>query len=695
MLHMERNDPPKFNGTDLWCVPPPWQTQMRLVGPHCQCCFLKKNAVLQKVHLKGIPHRYVAIPLWATQRVIPKPIDNAVSANNERPEPSPIRWKWVSADASVPPGVSPENRFRVTQRPSWSACFLPSRLPQLFAEFDASIAGAIKFLIDVLSEEKQMFGLEGMNAGMSEAHRLMSICFDWGRLVHAAPQKADAVAFADLCKLLMPYLRHTLWPPRAQYPAVIQHWPKTQELRKQYVLMLHRIRRANADRPQISKKWWAVARYKVTALESLSSVIEILQQPVFRALPDCDAAIHRLSNGFFYKIASTVSKCLGQNYDAPEEVEVVAFEAKCFSVSPYMLARIGFPWQRYKGSARFRTRAAIAEWSVRDINPAGLAILLLPGVVGKLVYIEEVVKELDWSAVSASIDSDPFFGRDGPTLPGHEFPSAWHAARVHHQCRLMGVPEAACERVGSTMKMLWNKNQSTSVSTLMDTTLLATAGVTCAGTQLDEELCCTVAQAMARLGKSAPTLSKRRQAKRDKSGVNVSRSVMNFREDAVKALREAGRCDALGAEQHAKEDEETEESNDEWQEGEDGGRGDAWHSRRLVKFSRAAVEVVAGHEDAKRMQDLETDITGALRQGKPVMALPSGVQDELKNLVSKGSVKLPPLGESRRRRDGTAAPDCRAGTPSVVQERLDEWLTSDAGKEWQAKRDQRISEALA
>ena len=236
MLHLQRSGIPKFHGTDLLCVLlQPWQLQSRLVGPHCQCSFLKKGKTGRKVKLKGM-RRSVKLPLWAFQNdrlILDGPIDSGISATNGCPEPPPIRWRWLSAsDVKVPPGVRPEDRFRnkirIIDGGYCSACFLPPLLSQLFSELDSSIAGAIKFVLELLKQEKQLFGLEGMNAGMSEAHRLMAVCFDWGRLVNTGPRVEDAKAFSDLCKLLMPYLRHTLWPLPEQFPEVIARWPGNQ-----------------------------------------------------------------------------------------------------------------------------------------------------------------------------------------------------------------------------------------------------------------------------------------------------------------------------------------------------------------------------------------------------------------------------------------------------------------------------------
>ena len=181
--------------------------------------------------------------------------------------------------------------------------------------------------------------------------------------------------------------------------------------------MLHRVRLANRRRPQTSKNWWTVVRYKVSAVVSFSSVVEVLRMPVCRALPD-DVASQRLNNAHLHRIASLVSACLGccdihanspsMSCLSPCWPSLSAIPSKSFVVSPSALVRVGFPW-RHQVSAcpKPRTRAAIAKWGVRRIDPAGLATLLLPGAVGKLVYIEEDIKELDWSAISASIDSDP------------------------------------------------------------------------------------------------------------------------------------------------------------------------------------------------------------------------------------------------------------------------------------------------
>ena len=72
-------------------------------------------------------------------------------------------------------------------------------------------------------------------------------------------------------------------------------------------------------------------------------------------------------------------------------------------------------------------------WSYRGIDEDGhLAVLLWPSdLFGKCVYVQQAEAILDASAVSASIDSLPYFSRDGPVAPGSH-PSIGSARRHAH-----------------------------------------------------------------------------------------------------------------------------------------------------------------------------------------------------------------------------------------------------------------------
>ena len=49
MLH---GNPPRFQGVELLSISDPWQAQYRLLGPHCQCMFLRPRQQLGKVRMK-------------------------------------------------------------------------------------------------------------------------------------------------------------------------------------------------------------------------------------------------------------------------------------------------------------------------------------------------------------------------------------------------------------------------------------------------------------------------------------------------------------------------------------------------------------------------------------------------------------------------------------------------------------------
>lgn len=156
-----------------------------------------------------------------------------------------------------------------------------------------------------------------------------------------------------------------------------------------------------------------------------------------------------------------------------------------FNVSPSQLARRGVTQrhlkmknsvtQRQYGAPR--SEAMKKLWSYRGLAEDGhLAVLLSPSdLFGKCVYVQHADTVINASAVSASIDSSPYFSRDGPVPQSpHESvnSSAWHAVKVHNFCRPMGMPEACCERVGSIMQNNWSKRKGEDAGAIMDSVLI-------------------------------------------------------------------------------------------------------------------------------------------------------------------------------------------------------------------------------
>jgi hypothetical protein len=449
--------------------------------------------------------------------------------------------------------------------------------------------------------------------------------------------------------------------------------------------LMNRLRMAKFRCPRATAGWWQTIGYRVSRVccyDSVEVVIGIVHYRAARSagvLPEGEDD-QRVYRSFCKRIASVVSQFLGCGcfgaFVAEQSARGALVAEKSargsFVVSPAMLARVGYPWRHRKRPDQMR-RSVADRWRVR-MDPGGLATLLLPGAVGKLVHIEEVVTELDWSAVSASVDTDPYFSRDGPSRTRRSSgASAWHAVRVHHQCRLMGSPEAVCERIGSIMKTAWNRNPSAPVSTLMDIVMLNAAGVSCSGTARDEELCGNVADIMLDLGRR-PIVGRKAKSSRARHGIEVSRAVHNFRKDEVASLIECGRWAS-----DAREDADDSDSDN------DGPLDLEAVAAPPQKRRRGTGEVAASFRSTR---DITEDIHDNFVKANPTMTLPKRVHEALQKATSSGVSALPLRHERRR----SAAVD-PAG--SVVQSRLGLWLETDPGQHWKQQRDERVLESLA
>ena len=121
-----------------------------------------------------------------------------------------------------------------------------------------------------------------------------------------------------------------------------------------------------------------------------------------------------------------------------------ALEPHKFQVSPEALGRPGL-MRRFGGKSRITesapVKAAIKKvWLYSPSHGGQLATLLLPKSFGLLVHVKKRVEEIDLSRISGSIDSDPFFSRDGPGSHPRCGGSTWGAVKVHNFVRPMGAP---------------------------------------------------------------------------------------------------------------------------------------------------------------------------------------------------------------------------------------------------------------
>ena len=244
--------------------------------------------------------------------------------------------------------------------------------------------------------------------------------------------------------------------------------------------------------------------------------------------------------------------------------------------SPHFLARRGAPWRTWKvNSMPFGKggTAAARKWQYgHSVGQDGLApenglvlptaVLLWPGRNwGKLVHITATVAELDWSAVSASLDTDICYALGkGDGRYGDK--SAYHALVVHSHCRPMSAQGTPCEHIGSLMRKVWDSmtaNQHFNAATFMDTVTLREADLACIGSERDKFVCDFVAECLRFTATGytrKPYISERQERARKRDGLapNTSRPISRIRHAQKGKMAEA--FDNSGARDDSADDEE-------------------------------------------------------------------------------------------------------------------------------------------
>lgn len=715
-----------YKRVELITRPPPHPQQDHVcLGPHCQCSFLAGPAQSKDPQYVEVPisgpagsrpggaarAARVHLPAWVVNSprdaVTPHggscgvlgPVGHALAAVT----PAPLRFHWRSRTAPKATGVDQTGKFRDRIRihhceghtsccschccgGHTSRCLLPESVPLVFADLDDGLQAASHFLNALGAEEDAVFGQEGTNAGMARALRAMCACFDWGRLVGdgLVPTANDLAEFEVLARLLDPYLQYTEWPSKENFPEVLHGWPPPEELKVQYVVLMHRLRAA-ASMPRFRHSWWSVTGYYVEPLRTFPSVLRLV-----RCIYGSRAHALEARREWLCRIAAIVSSMLGRGI--ADQVAGTAPDAlaapSAFFISTRLLARCGFPWRGRKRPHQLR-RSAKEAWTFQ-LGPGNVGVLLLPGRVGHLVHVTRTVRELNWSAVSASIDGDPFFSTgkvlESPVAVhnarGAQGPhSAWHAVRIHHQCRPMGSPEACCERAGSLMQHRWAKNRHPDPGTLMDGVLLQDAQVACIGGERDEALCRDVAQILTASGRRPFVAFKGSKRRRKREGIAHSRSLHIFRDDMQRALEASGRLPHGPGGPGADDSESSESSSDSGEGGVQLGRRKkvrpCGHRGSTSTRNGLALAGTLGIRTAGDVEDLRQ-----LRRAKaqPAMQLSVRCEQALKRSVSNSHVAGQPVykEDPRKTRRGRA--------DSAVHSDLATWLATADGRRYQEER---------
>ena len=128
-----------------------------------------------------------------------------------------------------------------------SRCQVPHRAYIIHADADSALVAADSWLQAMQKELKGMFGTVGNNVSMQSSMELAAECWNWSCLLFSKPLKQHTQAFQKLWDMSLDYLKKTGFPQDSFFETVPKTWTLSPgELRKQYGVLLHRVRTAFA-----------------------------------------------------------------------------------------------------------------------------------------------------------------------------------------------------------------------------------------------------------------------------------------------------------------------------------------------------------------------------------------------------------------------------------------------------------------
>ena len=211
---------------------------------------------------------------------------------------------------------------------------------------------------------------------------------------------------------------------------------------RQYLILLRRVKKAAGCRPshqlawiRSKFKWLTIEGYGGRSLWVLPGVRFLVQGMLFQFGRDArqrtfgrDARQAHMQT--CKKIASHISVYLG------------TLDAATLPQEAFRTLRISPSTLRPMAQARLR-----AKRKEQGYTFGSLGIVPWDGFgphrIRRVVMVDQIYQTVDIAAVSASLDMCSFFALgDRKTASSTSCLAAWHAARVHHRCRLLYPPDA-------------------------------------------------------------------------------------------------------------------------------------------------------------------------------------------------------------------------------------------------------------
>ena len=129
----------------------------------------------------------------------------------------------VRTTDDVPPaGLLPlhlsSNMFRKHVRQGTSRCQVPHGVYRVLEEVTQALTQGQKLLMVLKEELTNILGNVGTNLEMQTLLQSSATCWDWARLVSHLPTGTQVQAFIAILYQLRPFLEHTRWPLRIDFP---------------------------------------------------------------------------------------------------------------------------------------------------------------------------------------------------------------------------------------------------------------------------------------------------------------------------------------------------------------------------------------------------------------------------------------------------------------------------------------------
>ena len=464
------------------------------LGPHCQCpARLAYHTKLWEDEIKRQAEgreksddkdKRPCININFKGRVRATRVSVPVAFTSERPEPNsaplvniPPRIAFLPRVGARPPNLDLTNMFRPRikqdENVHESRCQVPHCVYRLHDAVDAAICSAITLLENLNREFNAILHSVGCNDDMSGLLRESATCWDWSVLAVQPPTVQHIAAFRNVCQKLRPLLIRTYYPTGEPFGGVSPCWPDENSLQIQYVMLCHRVRLAAAgddcvpdDVRREASEWLDRTKKSLARPVWVNRVVEqVVRQRV----------AHRVWASYL-RPAALISLFADK---LPSE----ACEMWCIPSGKLLHVRLRKVRVRRRGK---RKRSLSPPVLSRGFERGDLCVHIV-NQRRALMYFEGSKEDVDVAKVAASLDMQSWF-HIGLGVPRWQLAKpCWHAGRVHHRCRLLFVPDTACEGIGSFLRLAWDQRQGQASPVYhCDRAYLMQAGVACLGGERDE-----------------------------------------------------------------------------------------------------------------------------------------------------------------------------------------------------------------